>query len=231
MRNDLFTQFRIRLANLYEKYKHLLVLCYFPVYLLWFQYLEKTVTTHFHVIHVGMDDAIPFCEYFVVPYLLWFAYVAIGIIYMAFHDKSDFYRLCIFLYTGMTVFLIISTLYPNGHYLRPSGFSHSSVFTMLCEYIYKTDTPTNLFPSIHVYNSIGIHLAVIHNEHLKKNKAVTVTSFLLMSSIILSTMFIKQHSVFDVACAFALSFVMSCVVYRHNWQNAAAPQESHGRLA
>ena len=47
----------------YEKYKHLWILLYFFVYMAWFNYVEKTVTTHFHVIHVPIDDYIPFCEY------------------------------------------------------------------------------------------------------------------------------------------------------------------------
>ena len=44
----------------YEKYKHLWILLYFFVYMAWFNYVEKTVTTHFHVIHVPIDDYIPF---------------------------------------------------------------------------------------------------------------------------------------------------------------------------
>ena len=65
--------FKLRCKNLYEKYKHLLLVLYFPVYMIWFSYLEKTVTTRFHVIHVALDDYIPFCEYFDIPYFLWFA--------------------------------------------------------------------------------------------------------------------------------------------------------------
>lgn len=197
-------QLKSSLSRFYENYRHLLLLLYFPVYLLWFNYLEKAVTTHFHVIHTAADDYIPFCEYFVIPYLLWFFYVAWGIIYMAKNNKADYYRLCAFLFTGMTVFLIISTVYPNGHYLRPQYFEHHNIFTSLCEALYSTDTPTNLFPSIHVYNSIGIHLAVMQNRELRKNKTVQMLSFLLMASIILATMFLKQHSVFDVTTALIL---------------------------
>jgi hypothetical protein len=117
----------------YEKYKHLWILLYFFVYMAWFNYVEKTVTTHFHVIHVPIDDYIPFCEYFVIPYLLWFPFVGWGIAYMALHNKTDYYKLCAFLFTGMTIFLIISTVYPNGQYLRPTYFTHHNLCTMLCE--------------------------------------------------------------------------------------------------
>ena len=232
----MFAKLRKRLQYqiqyLYENYKHLLLLLYFCIYLPWFGYVEKTVTTHFHVIHIPLDDYIPFYEYFVIPYLLWFGYVAWGIAYMALHNKSDYYKLCTFLFTGMTIFLIISTVYPNGHFLRPYYFTHHNIFTKLCEFLYATDTATNLFPSIHVYNSLGIHFAVMQNEHLRKNKKVQAVSFVLMVSIILATMFIKQHSVFDVGTAFLLGFVMYHLIYKRNWSKSSSsqPQKTRKKL-
>ena len=47
------------------------------------------MTTHFHVIHTALDDRIPFCEYFIVPYLLWFGYVAWAVGYFYFKNKDD----------------------------------------------------------------------------------------------------------------------------------------------
>lgn len=205
-----------KLIELFNRYKHVWILSYFIIYLTWFGYLERTVTTHYHLIHLPIDDYISFCEYFVIPYIMWFGYVAFGIAFTALHDKKEFYRLCAFLYTGMTVFLVISTLYPNGHNLRPYYFTHHNMFTALCEWLYSTDTPTNLFPSIHVYNSLGIHFAVMHSSYFKDKKHVQHASLVLCVLIILSTMFIKQHSVFDVSTAFMLAFVMYNVVYIKN---------------
>lgn len=210
-----------KFLSFYSNNKHLLILLYFIVYLIWFRYIEQTVTTHFHVIHTPLDDLIPFCEYFVIPYLLWFAYVAWGVIYFARHDKSDFYKLCAFLFSGMTVFLIVSTIYPNGHYLRPYYFTRHNLCTLLCEWLYSTDTATNLFPSIHVYNSIAVHLAVINSKAFKGHRILKLLSFLLMSSIVLATMFLKQHSVFDVITAFLLAAVMYYIVYVRNWSKVS----------
>lgn len=218
------TEMKKKFLPFYEKNKHLLILLYFFIYLAWFSYVEQTVTTHFHVIHTPLDDLIPFCEYFVIPYLMWFAYVAWGIAYFALHNKSEYYKLCAFLFSGMTVFLIISTVYPNGHYLRPIYFTHHNVFTMLCGFLYQTDTATNLFPSIHVFNSLGIHLAVINSREFKNHRIVKILSGVLAGSIILSTMFIKQHSTFDVLTAFLFAFVMYRIIYVHN--PAKIPQKA-----
>lgn len=209
---------KIYLEQFFQKYKHAWTLLYFPLYLAWFAWLEKTVTRRFHVVHVTLDDFIPFVEYFIVPYLLWFLYVAVGMLYFFFRDVQGYYRLCAFLFVGMTVFLFISTVYPNGHYLRPSVFPRDNVCSALVQWLYAADTPTNLFPSIHVYNSIGIHIAVSHSQELRRHRALQIASGVLMLSIILATMFLKQHSVFDVVTACGMAAVMYTMVYGRQLQ-------------
>ncbi len=211
------TGMRKNLNAFIEKNKHAVLLLYFFIYFPWFGYLERTVTTHFHVIHVALDDYIPFCEYFIVPYLLWFFYVAWSVGYFYFKNKDEYFRLCGMLFTGMTVFLIISTIYPNGHYLRPAYFNHDNIFVEMVKWLYATDTPTNLFPSVHVYNSIAVNIAVWHSENFKEKKAVRYGSAILMVLIILSTMFLKQHSVFDVVTGIVFAVFMYSVVYGTNW--------------
>ncbi len=201
--------------ELWAKYRHgVPLLIYGVCYMLWFSYLEKTVTTDFQVIHMGIDDYIPFCEIFVVPYFMWFAYVVIAVLLLFFTDKHEFYKTCAFLCTGMTVFLIVSTLWPNGHQLRLTEMPRDNIFTQMIQGLWATDTPTNLWPSIHVYNSIGAHLAIMHSKVLSDKKAVKAGSFVLAVSIILATVLIKQHSVFDMLTAFVMAAIMYVLVYR-----------------
>jgi membrane-associated phospholipid phosphatase len=88
-----------------------------------------------------------------------------------------------------------------------------NIFTQLIANLYQTDTSTNIWPSIHVYNSIGAHLGVATCEALKKHKGIQIGSLILCISIILSTMFIKQHSAFDVLTALVLAGFMHTLVY------------------
>ncbi len=202
---------------LFAKYKHVIpMLLFLIVYLAWFSWLEKDVTKY-QVIHMALDDRIPFCEVFIVPYLLWFVYVAAVVVFMMLRDKQEYYRASIFLMTGMTIFLIVSTLWPNGHHLRPAVLPRDNVFSDLVLMLWRTDTPTNLWPSIHVYNSVGAHLAVMHSSALSRRKGIRTASFILAVLIILSTMFLKQHSVFDVLTALLLSAIMYLLVYRREW--------------
>ena len=222
------------MKEFYQKYKHAIpLIIYGVIYLAWFTHLERTVTKDFQVIHTFIDDYIPFCEVFVVPYFLWFAYVAVTVLFFFFKDKQDYYRICAFLFTGMTIFLVISTLFPNGHDLRLSNMPRDNVFTHMVTALWNTDTPTNLWPSIHVYNSLGAHFAIAKSAQFENKKGIRIGSLVLCISIILSTMCIKQHSVFDVITGIILALVMYLLVYhvdvlfamrRRKSENSSKPQ-------
>lgn len=162
---------------------------------------------------MAIDDYIPFCEVFVIPYFLWFAYVSGVVAYLFFKNKRDYYRTCLFLFTGMTIFLIVSTVWPNGHHLRLEAMPRDNIFTAMIAGLWQTDTATNLWPSIHVYNSLGAHFAVMRCRQLSQKKGILIGSGILSLSIIASTVLIKQHSMFDVITAFILAGIMYIVVY------------------
>ena len=217
----------------FQKYRHALVLLYGLIYMPWFMWLESRSNLPYHVIHVKLDVMIPFVEYFIVPYLLWFVYVAAVFVYLFFKNRREFYQYCIFLFTGMTLFLIVSTLYPNGHLLRPNTFARNNIFTFAVQILYQADTATNIFPSLHVYNSIAAHRAVANSETLAGNRLIRGGSFVLMVSIILATMFLKQHSVLDVISGILLGLVMEQLVYRTDysavrigWGRKRKPEEA-----
>lgn len=191
-----------------KKYKHgLVILIYATIYLMFFWYLERRPVRSFHVIDTVFDNYIPFCEYFIIPYLLWFPYQVLTIIYFVFFnkDKKEYYQLIFNLMMGMTVFLIVSYVYPNKLYLRPAEFSRDNLFTHAVQLLYKTDTPTNVLPSIHVFNSLAIHMSLTNCESLREYRSIRYGSLILTMLIILSTMFLKQHSVIDVCCGSTLA--------------------------
>lgn len=204
----------VKLKDLIRKYKHGWVFSYFLVYIIWFFTLENTVT-NYKTIKIWLDDYIPFNEWFVIPYYLWFTYIAVTVLYFFLTNKEDFYKCVSFLFIGMTICLIIYTIWPNGQHLRPdlSQIPRDNIFIRVVSRLYAFDTPTNVCPSIHVFNSIGAHIAIHKSKALKKHKWIQWSSFILMILICLSTMFLKQHSAFDVIAGIALSGVMYIFVY------------------
>ena len=196
-----------------QQYKHAWVFLYGLIYMPWFFWLESHVTEDFHLIHSSLDNYIPFMEIFIVPYTLWFGFIAVTLGYFFLKDKSGFYRLVTFLFTGMTIFLILCTFFPNGLDLRPAVFPRDNIFTDMVKTLYLADTPTNVLPSIHVFNSLGAYIAISHNKKLRNNRWIHYGSLVLTILIILSTMFLKQHSIIDVISAFLMASVMYSIVY------------------
>lgn len=206
---------KINFKKLFNKYKHGLVLSYFFIYMIWFTILEKTVTTEFTPVYSRLDDYIPFWEIFIIPYFIWFGYIFATVAYFFFTSRQDFYKCCAFLFIGMTICLLIYTLWPNGHYLRVNlnTLGRSNIFTKLLGMIYAVDTSTNVFPSIHVYNSIGAMIAIRTSEKLRPIKWLQISALILTILICMSTVFLKQHSILDVFGGIILSIIMYGIVY------------------
>lgn len=203
------------LKTFFNKYKHGLILLYFFIYMIWFTILERNVTTDFTPVYSILDDYIPFLEIFIIPYFLWFGFIFVTVAYFFLTSKQDFYKCCAFLFIGMTICLIIYTIWPNGHFLRVNldTLGRSNVFTYMLSFIYNIDTATNVFPSIHVYNSIGAMIAIRKSERLRPIKWLQISVFILTLLICASTVFLKQHSILDVFGGIILSLIMYSIVY------------------
>jgi membrane-associated phospholipid phosphatase len=194
--------------------RHLLWILYIPIYFVCFFLLEKRTDVDFHIIHCFLDDRIPFLEYFIIPYYLWFVYIFTAVGIFVTKDVPGFKRLAWHLALGMTVFLIVSALYPNMLTLRPEVFPRDNIFTWLVGFLYQTDTPTNVLPSIHVYNSICVYIAVAKSKAGREHLALKLSCLILSLLIILSTVFLKQHSVIDVCTAILMALIFYFPIYR-----------------
>lgn len=204
------------LLNLYKKYNHALILLYYCVLHKWFSYLESSMRPKYFMFS-EIDMKIPFVKEFVIPYIIWFAYIAVVMVYLGLRSKYDFLKLSLFMFSGMSICLVIYTLFPNGQNLRPEIIGND-IFSNLVRMIYKNDTPTNCAPSIHVINAIAVHFALINYENLKNKIYVKAISFILMLLIIMSTVFIKQHSILDVIYGIMLSIPLYLLIYKINYK-------------
>lgn len=212
----------ISLKDLMRKYKHSWVLLYFLVYMVWFMYLEKRPYVKHYLIYTKFDDYVPFNEYFVIPYLIWFGYIVVVMGYFFFTNASDFYKASIFLFGGMSFCLCIYTFTPNEQLLRPEVFAHDNIFVDLVKFIYEADSNANVCPSIHVLNSVAIFLAMFENDKIRKHKLLLTAAGILSVSICMSTVFIKQHSLVDVVCGTALAFTLYALIYKTNYSKIFA---------
>ena len=169
-----------------------------------------------HFMECALDHIIPFCELFAIPYFLWFAYIFLGFVFFFFASRKEFFRMCMFLFTGMTVCLIIYTVFPNGQNLRVDyeALGRENILIDWIRTLQGFDSSYDVFPSIHCLNSIGMHIAIQKSDKIKKyRKTIVISSFILALSIVLSTVFTKQHSILDVFGAFALAVPLYFIAY------------------
>lgn len=184
------------IRNLIGRNRHFAILLLMIPLQIWFQYLEINLQP-LYMTQTVLDVHIPFIREFVIPYVLWFAYVPFGLIYLGLHSKRDFYKLFLALCGGMAVANVIFSVFPNAQGLRPAIHSDDP-FSMLIRFIYATDTPTDVCPSLHVMNTVAVNAALQHSATFSKKRYRKTLSSVFALLVCLSTVFIKQHAAVDV---------------------------------
>ena len=192
------------------------VLPYFlflPGYLLAFFLLETFISGdgNYWSSHIFLDDYIPFLEGFVIFYCLWYPFLIVPGLYLFFKDISEFKKYIWYLICAFAICFAVYILVPNGQDLRPEVFERNNIFTDIVGLIYSADTNTNVFPSMHVAGALGAAAAFFRTDGLKKYRAVSVITAVLICA---STVFIKQHSLLDVFGGIAVWLISYIAVYR-----------------
>lgn len=205
---------RVCVSNDKARTRTIEVIRYCALYLLGFVFVEHRQVRPY-ILHTRIDDLIPFCEYFIIPYLLWFGYVFLCLVWFGLFQSSEreYHSFTRSLAFGCTIFLVISFVFPNGQDLRPV-LADENIFQHLVMTLYRSDTATNVFPSIHVFNSVACCTAVLRNHQLRANRLISGSTLILTVSIILATLFLKQHTVLDVAGAFLLNLISDRLFYQ-----------------
>ncbi|MGI6107353.1 MAG: hypothetical protein ACOX8B_05410 [Lachnospiraceae bacterium] len=179
---------------------------YFLFYLPAFSLLE-TYRQPLYIVHCWLDDVIPFSEYFIIPYFLWFAFVPGFMIYLSLRSLDDYWKAYKIVFGGMTVCLCIYLLFPTGLELR-QPIEDTNFCAMLVNGLRGIDTPSNVCPSIHVSSTFGIMLTLFRSEKMKKEWKLKIFASVLGGLICISTVMLDQHSIIDVLLGVVLSTVL-----------------------
>lgn len=177
----------------------LIVICYLvPEYL---------VTTVYSPTELALDGWIPFLPGFVYFYILWFPLLVGTGLWLLHKDGFGFRRYMIFLTISYALCAAIYLSFPNGQDLRPDALEVDRLSKWILSQIYQIDTNTNVLPSLHVIGSIGAAMAICTTPTIKSRgfRLVTVILSVLIS---ISTVFVKQHAVMDVAAGLVVGFLV-----------------------
>lgn len=196
-----------------QRFQMLRLAAYWPLFGALFYILERVwVRRGFFPMHCALDDYIPFCEYFLIPYLFWFVFL-IGIhLYTFFCEPEAFEKLMRFIIISYSLSLIIYVLFPTCQNLRPASFERDNLFTRFIAGFYQFDTNTNVCPSLHVVGSVAVMLCAWNTRRFSTRpwKFVFSAATLL---ICVSTVFLKQHSLLDILVALPVCAVSYAAAY------------------
>lgn len=215
-----YRNFRLNKINTPE-FSHLKLLLFWPLFGLMFLTVERLwIRERYYPISCQLDDVIPFCEYFLIPYLFWFVFL-VGIhIYTLLFDTDSFRKLMKFIIISYSAAMIIYILFPNCQELRPPVFERNNVFTRFMTGFYQFDTNTNVCPSIHVIGSVAVMLCAWHSKHFS-TPGWRVAFSIAATLISISTVFLKQHSVLDILAAIPICVFAHIVTYRTPQKNSS----------
>ena len=213
MRKPMVDYRRLRLSNLKSpEYSHLLLLLgwvgYFALYFL----TENLIPIEkCHVIHCALDDIIPFCEWFILPYVGWYALVVFSLGWFLLYDVDSFKKLQTYIIITQVIAMAVYILYPSCQNLRPAEFPRENFLTHCIAFLYAFDTNTGVCPSLHCAYSIGIASVWLRRKDTAKVWKVFVVLAVIL--ICLSTMFIKQHSAVDFFAALPVCLLAEILVF------------------
>ena len=211
-----YKQFRLKDIGK-PQYRHLLFLIGWFGYFILFYLTERFIPYEACTpVHLPLDNLIPFCEYFVIPYVGWYFLILGSLLYFALYNPDNFKNLMKFIIVTQLVAMAIYIIFPNRQDLRPLVFERNNIFTQTVGLLYSADTSTNVCPSLHVGFSLAIASTFLKERSASWFTKTWITLFCF--SVCLSVAFIKQHSVMDIFVALPMCLLAELIAFGPYWK-------------
>ena len=200
------------------QYRHLLLLLGWVGYFILYALTELLIPAERCTpVHCFLDDLIPFCEVFIVPYVFWYVLVAGSLLIFALYNVDSFKKLSTYIIITQVIAMTAYILFPTRQDLRPTVYPRQNIFTDAVRLLHSLDTNTNVCPSLHVGYSLGIA-----SVWLKKKSAPTGIKVFVVITVVLvcfSVAFVKQHSVLDFFAAIPMCLLAEFLVFHRKKQS------------
>ena len=143
-----------------------------------------------HYWSTPLDKHIPVIPAFVVPYLALFPFVIIASLLLLRTPFSTEFFVSVFAANVMAA--LFWYFIPTGMH-RPIIINDKTFYRWI-SWVYRHDGPANVFPSSHVFSSVicGYYLALAF-------PVAAVAIWVTTGLIAISTIFVKQHYILDIA--------------------------------
>lgn len=219
-----YRQFRLSKLN-DPQFSHLKLLFGWVVYFCFYFLTENLIPAEScYSVHIPLDDVIPFCEWFVIPYVSWYFLIVLSLGYFALYNIDSFKRLSKYIIITQVIAMAIYIVFPSRQDLRPAEFPRQNLLSGMIGLLYAFDTNTGVCPSLHVGYSLGIVSVWLKEKDVHPVWKITVVVWVIL--ICLSIMFIKQHSALDLFAALPMCLLAELLVYRDRYMTV---KSTHSR--
>ena len=198
------------------QYRHVFLVLFWPFYTIVFFILEERAFKDFHTVHCALDDIIPFNEWFILFYALWYPFWIFLLAYGLFFETPVFKKTMKYFIVTFAISLTIYFLYPTGHHMWPDPMPRDNILTWLTQRIYDADHPTNICPSDHVIGAFAVVFGAHSSKRLNKKIPMAIILFIALG-ITASICFVKQHSALDILGAIPVITIGYFVSF-HDWK-------------
>ena len=204
---------KLRLSNIRSpEYKHLFLLLGWLVYFAAYFLTENLIPAeNCTPVHCPLDDIIPFCEVFIIPYVGWYVLIVGSLLYFLLYNVDGFKKLQTYIIITQVVAMAVYILWPNRQDLRPEMFPRENFLTDIVALLYSVDTNTGVCPSLHVAYSLGIASTWMREKAVSRPTRAMLTLFCLL--VCISVVFVKQHSAVDVFAALPVCLLAEWLVF------------------
>jgi len=198
-----------------KNYKYSILIIVLIIYQSFLYFMSKFTPFKLNIIGSELDNAVPFVPAFIYFYISWYIMLYIVPYIIAKYDKKMFYKYWTTTIIAITVLCFIYLLFPTA-VTRPS-ININSLSSFITNLVYLLDTPgMNCFPSMHCAISFIFIFNVLDSDCVPKKWKITITIWSFL--VILSTLFVKQHVIYDVVSSFVIvSAIYKLVLYKKCW--------------
>ena len=151
-----------------------------------------------------LDEKIPFWGWFIYIYNMFYPFCILAFYLLYRKDSKSYYKGIIAGIIGFIMCDIIFLLVPTiMHRATIPNYDPITNFVIKVTF-YFDEPPLNCFPSIHCLFCFQVIYSYIRSKYDMKNKLWIIVGALL---IIISTLFVKQHYIYDVISALAICLI------------------------
>ena len=204
---------KLRLYNINSpQYSHLKLLLGWVGYLTLYVLTENLIPAeNCYSVHCWLDDVIPFCEWFIIPYVSWYFLIIGSLLYFLLYSVDSFKKMQTYIIITQIVAMAVYIIFPNRQDLRPEVFPRENILTQLIGFIYSVDTNTGVCPSLHVAYSLGIASTWLREKRVSRGVRAGIAIW--CGVICISVAFVKQHSVLDIFAAIPVCMLAEWMVF------------------